>query len=90
MNDCAPEHLRDRIRGEYLEMPGLQLTAAQMQRLGAMDRSICQTVLDALVDEHFLYVTPTGAYARTTDGTIARPRAAKAVMRRPQRVEKAS
>jgi hypothetical protein len=41
MNASPPERLRDRIRGEYLEMPGLRLTVDQMQRLCAMERSVC-------------------------------------------------
>jgi hypothetical protein len=77
----APEALRERIRGEYLEMPGLRVTLAQMQRLSGLDRALCQMVLNALVDEKFLCVTPTGAYARSTEGQIARPRAAKAESR---------
>ena len=85
-----PERLRDRIRGEYLEMPGLWLTVEQMQRLCAMERSVCQMVLDALADEKFLCVRAGGAYARATEGPIARPRAAKAAMRPEQHVGKAS
>ena len=39
------------LRAEYLEMPGLRLNAAQAQRLCGMERMICQTALDALIDE---------------------------------------
>ena len=51
-----------RIRGEYLEMPGLRLTPAQAQRLWTMDRPTCESLLNALVDAHFL--------ARTRDGSF--------------------
>jgi hypothetical protein len=86
----ASDPLRDRIRGEYLEMPGLHLTIEQMQRLCTIERAVCQMVLDALVDEKFLCVTSGGAYARATEGTIVRPRAARAALRFEQGVGKAS
>jgi hypothetical protein len=86
----SPEELRERIRGEYLEMPGLRLTLEQMQRLGGVERTLCQMVLAALVDEKFLCVKSDGAYARSTDGEIARPRAVKANSRREQRFLAAS
>jgi hypothetical protein len=43
-----------RVRGEYLEMPGLQLTLAQASRLWHTDPAVSQHVLDALVDSAFL------------------------------------
>ena len=61
-----------RIQGEYLEMPGLRLTAAQAQRLWGLDRDVCQALLDALIDAKFLSRTRDGAFVRI-DG--ARPRA---------------
>jgi hypothetical protein len=57
-----------RIRGEYLEMPGLRLTLSQTQRLCGVERSLCQLVLDALVDAGFLRIVGNGLYARVTDG----------------------
>lgn len=58
-----------RIRAEYLEMPGLRLTSEQAQRLCGVERALCQRVLDALVEAHFLCLKPDGTYARVTDGT---------------------
>jgi len=58
----------ERIRGEYLEMPGLQLTLAQAQRLCGIDRTLCERVLSALVETKFLAVSPNGVYARLFDG----------------------
>jgi hypothetical protein len=55
-----------RIRAEYLEMPGLQLTFAQAQRLCAVDPALCKMVLDALVDAKFLTLQANGVYARFT------------------------
>src|SRR5438093_13565639 len=62
------ENLLSRLRGEFLEMPGLRLESEQVQRLCGVDRTICQRVLDSLVDENFLSVKADGAYARATDG----------------------
>ena len=60
----------NRLRGEYLEMPGLSLTAAQVQRLCGIEEKVCQAVLGALVDAKFLYVNSNGSYARFGDGEI--------------------
>jgi DNA-binding IclR family transcriptional regulator len=79
-----------RLRAEYLEMPGLRLSAAQVERLCGVERTICQTALDTLVDEGFLQVSPDGRYARLTDGEIPRPRAAKAQLRKGKGSAKAS
>ena len=48
------ERLVRRVEREYLEMPGLQLTREQAQRLWALDRATCVSVLDALIDRRFL------------------------------------
>jgi hypothetical protein len=79
-----------RIRAEYLEMPGLRLTRQQAERLCGVERALCQMVLDALVDEHFVCVTAGGQYARVTDGAVSRPPAAKANLRTEPRLVKAS
>ncbi len=52
-----------RIRGEFLEMPGLRLTPAQAERLWALDRPTCEHLLTALVDAHFLMRTRDGCFA---------------------------
>jgi hypothetical protein len=39
------EDICRRIRGEYIEMPGLRLTVTQAQRLWGLDRTACETVL---------------------------------------------
>ena len=56
------ESLVSRVRGEYREMPGLRLTFAQACRLWQVDASTCETLLEQLVREAFLYKTDTGAY----------------------------
>ena len=56
MDDQWPHQTRDtsrlleRVRSEYLEMPGLTLTAAQARRLWNMDEPICGQLLLALLE----------------------------------------
>jgi hypothetical protein len=64
------DEVLQRIQGEYVEMPGLRLTAAQAQRLWGLERDICDALLGALVDVKFLALTRDGAFVRM-DG--ARP-----------------
>jgi hypothetical protein len=61
--DVAIDETLRRVKGEYLEMPGLRLTPAQAQRLWGLDRESCQTLLGALVDAKFLYKTRDGAFS---------------------------
>ena len=56
------ELLVARIRGEYIEMPGLRLTFAQACRLWQMDGPTCERVLEQLVREAFLHKTANGTY----------------------------
>ena len=51
-----------RIKGEYLEMPGLRLTPRQAQRLWLLDERACDAVLGALVQARFLARTRDGAF----------------------------
>jgi hypothetical protein len=53
-----------RIRGEFLEMPGLRLTPEQARRLWRLDETSCDAVLGALVDAHFLARTRDGAFVK--------------------------
>jgi hypothetical protein len=59
------EHMLQRIQGEFVEMPGLRLTAAQAQRLWGLDAEACKALLSALVDAKFLSQTRDGAFVRT-------------------------
>jgi hypothetical protein len=52
----------DRIQAEYREMPGLNLTRAQMQRLWGLDADICQELIDSLVAAQVLRRTVDGHY----------------------------
>jgi hypothetical protein len=52
-----------RIKAEYMELPGLQLTAWQAQRLWGLDQVQCDAILEVLVETAFLRKTKSGAYA---------------------------
>ena len=58
-----------RIRGEFLEMPGLRLTPEQARRLWTLDETACEAVLGALVDARFLARTRDGAFVREDGNT---------------------
>ena len=58
--------LVDRVRGEFIEMPGLQLTMAQASRLWGLDTTSCRNVVDVLVESAFLRWTAGGKIVRAT------------------------
>jgi hypothetical protein len=58
----------NQLRAEFIEMPGMRLQVRQVQRLCGIEQTMCQQVLDSLVDEKFLYAKSDGHYARLTDG----------------------
>jgi len=57
--------LVDRVRSEFIEMPGLRLTPAQAARLWGMDDAACHHVIAALVRAAFLRWTPGGMVVRS-------------------------
>ena len=57
-----------RIRGEFVEMPGLRLTAAQAQRLWGLERPRCEELLKVLVRDNFLSQTRDGSFIKTDGG----------------------
>jgi hypothetical protein len=60
----AIDEVLTRVQGEFLEMPGLRLTAAQARRLWGLDAASCDALLTALIDAKFLYRTRDGAVMR--------------------------
>ena len=68
MKDLLYRQAFDRIKAEYLEMPGMRLTPAQVERLSGVDVAICEAVLDDLVRAQFLCKAVDGSYARASDG----------------------
>jgi hypothetical protein len=89
MSASYPNRFLERIRAEYLEMPGLLLTREQLQRLCGVERATCQMVLDELVETKFLSVKAGGAYARATEGEDSH-QGAKADLRAAAHIAKAS
>ncbi len=62
--DTPVRDLLQRIRGEYLEMPGRRLTAEQAKRLWSLDLATCRLLLDELVEAKFLGRSRDGKYFR--------------------------
>jgi hypothetical protein len=62
-----------RIRAEYLEMPGLLVTARQAQRLFGLDAITCDEVLAGLVQSGFLSRTVDGMFRLTQSGDQVAP-----------------
>jgi hypothetical protein len=48
------EHLASRIHAEFQELPGLNLTLPQAQRLWGLPPEVCAHVVDVLVDRAVL------------------------------------
>ena len=55
----------DRVRLDFTEMPGLELTMPQAVRLWGMGVDDCRFVVDALVDAGFLRWTSSRTLVRT-------------------------
>jgi DNA-binding IclR family transcriptional regulator len=55
------------VRAEYLEVPGLELTREQAQRLWGLDRAVCDELLAALVESRFLRRTRDNRYLLAGD-----------------------
>jgi hypothetical protein len=64
MDDADFRNALISIQAEYVEMPGLKLTLAQMARLCALRSDECRTALVALVAAGFLRETRDGMYQR--------------------------
>lgn len=61
------EVILQRIRGEFLEMPGLGLTEAQAMRLWSLDAATCRRALGDLCASGFVTLTAGGVYRRRGD-----------------------
>ena len=80
----------NRLRAEFLEMPGLRLTSGQVQRLCGVERRSASWGSIRSWEAKFLYVKSDGVYARTTEGDVCRPRMARAVLDLPARLVSSS
>jgi hypothetical protein len=54
----------NRVRAEYLEVPGLRLTKPQVQRFWGLDSATTDALLGALQDANFLRRTRDDMYVR--------------------------
>lgn len=70
------QDMLQRIRGEFVEMPGLRLTPAQAQRLWGLERRRCEELLKVLVKDNFLSQTRDGSFIKTDGGPRRLPRSA--------------
>ena len=76
-HDTAFRRLVERVRDEYLEMPGLSLTLPQGCRLWVLDEERCRAVFRILSERGFLTRTVDGQFLRVPSATYAHmPRAA--------------
>jgi len=57
-----------RVEAEFREMPGMQLTEPQMQRLWGFDPPTCNAVVQTLVTKGILRETPTHRYVLGSAG----------------------
>lgn len=81
MNTFLDQRVLERLRAEYLEMPGMKLRIEQVQRLCGIEQTMCELVLDALVKAGFLCLNSDGTYVRLTEGGESLPRPAKAALK---------
>ena len=61
---ASRERLVLRVKNEFDEMPGLQLTFAQAKLLFGLEPGCCERVLGGLLQSGFLVRTRTGLYGR--------------------------
>jgi len=54
----------NRVRSEFLEMPGLRLTIRQAARLWGLEPTACEHVIEVLVRSEFLRRVPDGMVTR--------------------------
>jgi hypothetical protein len=59
------EELLRRVHAEFIEMPGLRLTAAQAQRMWGIGSSVCEMIFNTMIEEKFLTRTRDGAFVRS-------------------------
>ncbi len=62
----------DRVRADFTDMPGLELSLPQAIRLWNLGMDDCRHVLDALVDAGFLRWTPRRTIVRSGRGVETR------------------
>ena len=61
-----------RIQIEYIEMPDLKLTLAQVRRLCNLSQDVCEPAVAALEQAGFLWRAPDGRFVRCAMGRAGR------------------
>ena len=80
-------HELTRLRAEYLDM----LKREQVQELCSLERTVCERVLNTMVETRFLYLKANGTYTRLTECADGpRPHPANATVAADHRSPKAS
>jgi hypothetical protein len=65
-------HAFTRIQIEFIEMPDLKLTLAQIRRLCDLPEDLCSTAVAALEERGFLWRAPDGRFVRRALGRVGR------------------
>ena len=65
-------HAFTRIQIEYIEMPDLKLTLAQIRRLCDLPEDLCEPAVAALLQVGFLWRAPDGRFVRRALGRAGR------------------
>ena len=65
-------HAFTRIQIEYIEMPDLKLTLAQIRRLCDLPEELCEPAVAALLQAGFLWRAPDGRFVRRALGRVGR------------------
>jgi hypothetical protein len=81
----------ERVRAEFLDMPGMHLTPEQVERLSGAERATCKVVLDDLLRSGFFCVAADGSYCRVSAMSTSHSRSvgaesAAAERQRPEHV----
>jgi hypothetical protein len=61
------DRLKARVKGEYVEMPGLRLSIDEASRLWNLEMGVSDTILRELADRGFLTLGADARYRRPTD-----------------------
>jgi hypothetical protein len=70
------QHACTKIQIEYIEMPELKLTLAQIRRLCDLSDEVCEPAIAALQQTGFLWRQPDGTFVRRAFGRVVRPEGA--------------
>ena len=72
MEPITTEGARARIQIEYIEMPDLKLTPAQVGRLCNLPKDVCEAAIASLVESGFLSTSSSGSILRVGRSQVLR------------------